>query len=198
MDALTFISEMTAAIAWPAIVVFGVYLLRAPLSSLIPKMQKLKFRDLEADFQTLSVSDQSLLFLDGVARKDQWTFFEKIRPGERELGQAFLVIVKDLLNVEKNELIKKLKQWLQSGEKNLIWFATEIIGYFKIVELKNNLSTLLPANLDNDLDTHELNCLWAHARISNIDEFADALMATKISHNQTWLLFCLRTNAVGW
>ena len=118
MDKLTFISNLIDSITWPLLAVIGLFVLRKPISKLIPQIQKLKFRDLEAEFQTLSVSDQSLLFLDGVARKDQWTFYGKARSGERELGQAFYILVNDLIKVEKNELLDKLNVWLNSGEPN--------------------------------------------------------------------------------
>ncbi|WP_018863989.1 hypothetical protein [Thioalkalivibrio sp. ARh3] len=50
MDVLTFIAEFIKAIAWPLAFVFAVYLLKAPLTSLIPLMQRVKFKDLEVSF----------------------------------------------------------------------------------------------------------------------------------------------------
>ena len=50
-------------------------------------------------------------------------------------------------------------------------------------------STLRPNNLDKDLSDYKLNCLWVHARITNIEDLANALITTKSVHNQTWLLF---------
>lgn len=189
MDKLTFISNMTNSLIWPAVILVGLYVLRTPISKLIPRVNRVKFRDLEADFQGLSVSDQSLLFLDGVARKGQWTFYEKARPGERALGQAFLIIVTDLLNVERSELIKKLKQWLSSEDTNLIWFAGEVIGYFKVYELKEDLLKVVPKDTDMDLGAYELNALWAYARITNIDNLTNVLQSTTSNANQEWLLF---------
>jgi len=50
MDTLTFIAEMTKALAWPLAVVGLVLLLRRPLSQLIPLLQRLRYGGLELDF----------------------------------------------------------------------------------------------------------------------------------------------------
>lgn len=50
MDSLTFISELVDALAWPATVLVIVWLLRGPLTQLIPEVRKLKYRDFEAEF----------------------------------------------------------------------------------------------------------------------------------------------------
>jgi len=135
------------------------------------------------------VSDQSLLFLDGVARKEQWTFYEKAREGERALGQAFLIIVRDLLNVERREIVLKLKLWLASENNNLIWFASEIIGYFKVFELKEDLLRVVPKNYNVDLGSHQLNTLWALARVTNFISLSNILQSTNSKTNQEWILF---------
>jgi len=180
---------MTDSLIWPVITIVILYVLRKPLSNLIPKVKKVKFKDLEADFHELTVSDQSLLFLDGVSRKEQWTFYEKSREGERALGQAFLIIVRDLLSVERSEVIQKLKQWLASENNNLIWFASEIIGFFKIYELKEDLLNIVPKDTNVDLSTHQLNALWALARITNFIGLSRILQSTNSKINQEWILF---------
>jgi len=189
MDNLTFISKITSSLIWPVVVIGALYVLRTPISKLVPKVTRVKFKDLEADFQGLSVTEQSLLFLDGVARKGQWTFYEQVRPGERALGQAFLIIVADLLNVERNELVKILKQWMTSEDENLVWFASEVVGYFKIYELKNELFKIVPVDTDKDLRTCELNALWAYSRITGFSKLANVLLSTTSKSNQEWLLF---------
>lgn len=50
MDILTFISSLIESVAWPAAVVFLVYLLRSPLSRLLPLVTSLKYKDLELQF----------------------------------------------------------------------------------------------------------------------------------------------------
>ena len=189
MDELTFISNITSSLIWPVIVFGTLYMLRRPIASLFPKLEKIKFRDLEASFQDLPETVQSLLFLDGLARKHKWTFFEKGRFDERPMGQASKIIVKTLLEDEKNEVIKKLKQWLRSEEASLIWFASEVIGYFGLSELKEELAKLIPKDINKDLEHHKLNCVWAYAKITKMKYIEDVFIETNSQENQKWILF---------
>lgn len=50
MDALTFISELIKAIAWPATAIVLVVLLRKPIVALIPLLRRLKYKELELEF----------------------------------------------------------------------------------------------------------------------------------------------------
>ena len=50
MDALTFVVQMTQAVAWPVAAVVLALLLRRPLLGLLPLIQKLRYGPLELDF----------------------------------------------------------------------------------------------------------------------------------------------------
>lgn len=50
MDALTFIVEMTKALAWPASVIFIIMLLRKPIIELLPFLEELKYKDFALKF----------------------------------------------------------------------------------------------------------------------------------------------------
>lgn len=50
MDLLTFISEITDSLVWPIVAVVALFLLKKPLSELIPLLRKLKWKDFEAEF----------------------------------------------------------------------------------------------------------------------------------------------------
>lgn len=50
MDALTFVSEALKSLAWPAVVVFLVLMLKKPITELIPLLRKLKYKELEMEF----------------------------------------------------------------------------------------------------------------------------------------------------
>ncbi|MCG8462760.1 MAG: hypothetical protein MI919_41270, partial [Holophagales bacterium] len=50
MDPLTFISRIVDSLAWPITLLVALYLLRGPVSQLIPSTQRVKFRDLEIEF----------------------------------------------------------------------------------------------------------------------------------------------------
>lgn len=51
MNWLTFITEIVQALAWPVAVIICVALLRQPLSQLVPLLRKLKYRELELEFE---------------------------------------------------------------------------------------------------------------------------------------------------
>ena len=50
MDNMTFVAEMTRALAWPVTILLALLLLRRPLADLIPLLQRLRYKDLELDF----------------------------------------------------------------------------------------------------------------------------------------------------
>jgi hypothetical protein len=50
MDWPTFAVEMVKALAWPITTLVGLLVLRRPIVSLIPLLQRLKYKDLELDF----------------------------------------------------------------------------------------------------------------------------------------------------
>jgi hypothetical protein len=50
MDWLTFIVETVKAIAWPSVVLFAFVVLRKNIAGLIPFLQRLKYKDLELEF----------------------------------------------------------------------------------------------------------------------------------------------------
>lgn len=189
MDYLEFSSSVIGSAIWPAFIMGGAYLYRDSISKLIPRIQKISIKDVQAEFQSLSVSEQSLLFLDGVARKRQWTFYQQTRNEERALGQAFSLVVADLLKMERNNLLGRLECWLSSDDPNLIWFAAEIIGYFKVEEPKERLESHIPREINKRWQPHELNCLWAAARCSGMERLNDMLLRTEDEQNQKWLIF---------
>lgn len=50
MDWLTFVATLVQALAWPALVVLAVVLLRDPLTRLLPTLRSAKYKDLEFQF----------------------------------------------------------------------------------------------------------------------------------------------------
>ena len=50
MDWLTFIAEMTKAISWPAAIVIAVLIFRDPLLKLLRELKRLKWKDVEVEF----------------------------------------------------------------------------------------------------------------------------------------------------
>lgn len=50
MDTLTFITEITKAVAWPLAAITLLFLLRKPLLELVPLVKKLKYKEMELEF----------------------------------------------------------------------------------------------------------------------------------------------------
>lgn len=51
MDPYTFISNLIGSLAWPIVLLLLIFILRKEIRSLIPSLQKLRFRDFEMDFE---------------------------------------------------------------------------------------------------------------------------------------------------
>ena len=51
MDWLTFIAEMTKAVSWPVAIVIAVWIFRDPLLKLLRELKRLKWKDVEVEFE---------------------------------------------------------------------------------------------------------------------------------------------------
>jgi len=149
----------------------------------------IKAGNFEINFGKLSLEKQILMFLDGVIRQKQWTFYAT-RANEAQLGQAFHILVNDLIKKDQKNIFVEIKKWMNSDNENQMWFASEIIGYYKIKEFKNDLKSKI-----SSLDIHEtwscyqLNTLWAISRFDNYHELNDFILNTKNDSNIEWSLF---------
>jgi len=147
-----------------------------------------RFGNLEAVFRDLSLPDQIFVFLEGVAMNGRWTYYLP-RGEEMRMGDAFRILIKEVNKINHFKLINVLRKFLDSDNPNLIWFASENIGYFKFEELKDRLPPKFN-NLDKNVQWSEwqLNCLWAYSRFENYQCLHDFLMNTRNEVNQIWLL----------
>ncbi len=160
--------------------------------------QVLQREKLEVVFREMPIEEQIFMFLDGIARQRKWTFYEP-RGGEVAVNGALIHMVKGLLTEEKehkkakairDNFYKYIKKWLHSNNDSAIYFASEIIGYFKdgfaIFELD------LTCNYDSGntgiWKYSELNCLWAHARLTSYEAMNKLLLETRDENTQTWIL----------
>ncbi len=148
----------------------------------------LKAGGVEINFRELAVHQQIFKLLDGVASQRTWTFYTP-RSDEHELGEGFGILIENLKRDHKKDLINQLGVWLEADSNNLRWFAAEIIGYFRVKELKNRLPDFYSA-LDPDAtwEPWELNCLWAYSRFHNYEELNRLLETTKSDANKFWIL----------
>jgi len=165
-------------------------LVLATLPFLSRVITSFKAGDVEVSFRDLSVHDQVLTFLDGIATKKQWTFFTP-RPEEEYLGPAFVVLTEELLKDARPRMVAQLRAWLESDDVNQRWFAAEIIGYHRITELRRAVSRARETKAESQrLESWELNCIWALSRLDeepyrSLKEF---LERTTNRSNQAWVL----------
>jgi len=159
-----------------------------PFLSLV--VSSFKAGGVELSFRELSVHDQVLTFLDGIAIKKQWTFFRP-RPGEEQFGAAFAELTGELVRNAQSELFPQLRSWLKSDNPNHRWFAAEIIGYHQLRELHRAVRTA-PDSADprETWETWELNCLWAASRLEEpkYQRLRHFLCETTSPVNQAWIL----------
>lgn len=156
--------------------------------------ESLKIGDLEFQFGSLKLNgvEQSFLFLENIIVKTekQVTFYPQ-REDESRLGEPFRNLVQELISKERSQLIEKVREWIQSDNDNLRWFASEIIGYFQIQDLKNNLLPVYQQIMAKPHDTcsdWQLNCLWAYSRFNDYKEVHELLQTTNNAETQKWLL----------
>lgn len=60
MDFLTFFSTLISSLAWPITVMSGVYTLKSPISKVIPLIYKIKYKDLDIEFNKIEIPAQNL------------------------------------------------------------------------------------------------------------------------------------------
>jgi len=160
------------------------------LPFIIDALEYVKSGDIELRFRALKISEQTLMFLRGVAPKRQWTFY-KTREQESHLGEAFRIVVQELVSYERATLVQTVRELLDSDNDNSQWLASEIIGYFQLQELRDSLP-LKYASLSQQHGAWrelQLNCLWAHSRFDDYREVHRMLATTTSPANQSWLLF---------
>jgi hypothetical protein len=137
-----------------------------------------------------NVPQKLLAMLKEFAQMKLLTFYQPREP-ESPLGDAFKLIVEELFQRYNDRLIEELRVWLKIDHPNIRWMASEIIGYYHILELKE---LLLPLYKNKDFDEAwaewELNCIWAHSKLdNNYEEMHQFLINTTIEYNQEWLVF---------
>ena len=103
-------------------------------------LETLKIGNVEAQFRTLSFAGQVLTFLHVLATDRKLTFYKpRQKIGEFQLGTAGYYLLERMLKENRKRTIRTINKWLKEEEENLRWFATEVIGYFKLKELAEDL-----------------------------------------------------------
>jgi len=157
-----------------------------PLTPIV--LKSLKFGDKEISLRNLSPQDQIFVFLETIASQQQWTFYIP-RNTESGLGQAFPLLLKNIVKNDPKELKKWVKKLVASEDNNLIWFASEVIGYFRLEQSKDILPIIYSTlGQGAQWPQHALNCLWAYSRFHDYRELDELLLNTTNEDNQRWIL----------
>jgi hypothetical protein len=153
-------------------------------------LETLKAGDVEAKFRNLSFPDQVLTFISVLATKRQLTFYMPRKGKEQQLGTVGNYLIDEMLHKNRRRTIREIKKWLIAENDYLKWFASEVIGYFGIIELAEELKPHYKAlEYDVDWEDWQLNCLWAHSKLKdNYKEFVRFLTETDSTANQDWAL----------
>jgi len=160
--------------------------------SLKPRSEGPKIGDVELKLINKN-AEQILQYMENViVRTEKPVTFYAGREGESTLGEQFCHMVQNIVNQERSLLIETVREWLnRKSHQNLLWFASDIIGYFKLTELRDDLhpfSQAIMAEHDGYWANWQLNCLWAYARFNDYKEVHHLLQTTENADTQKWLL----------
>jgi len=160
--------------------------------SLKPRSERPKIGDVELKFINKN-AEQTLRYMENVIVKTKKpvTFYSQ-RKNEYGLGKPFCNLLQEIINQERSLLIEAVREWIKrKSHKNLLWFASEIIGYFQLSELREDLrpfSQAIIAEPDGYWANWKLNCLWAYARFNDYKQIHHLLQTTQNADTQKWLL----------
>ncbi len=143
----------------------------------------------KAKFVELSIPEKMLTFLVGMASERKLTYYAP-RDEEYILNDALRKLVEDLYNDHFYQLRTELKKWIYTKDKNLLWLASEIVGFYNIKELADDLYEVYKNYNTNDKwQQWQLNFIWAHSKIVNdYDELISFLFNTKDLKNKKWIV----------
>ncbi len=139
--------------------------------------------------RALSMYDQLLSVVPEIGRGRTWTFYPA-RPGEHDIGDAFQSIFEVLLERHRPRVIAQLRDWLESDDEHLKWLAAEVVGFFRVAELKENLPGLFEgAAPESSMGTLAAKRPLGLLTFCGLPSCAEPLTKTRDAQNQEWLLF---------
>lgn len=109
MTWLEFLSSVVGSIAWPAVVLAGLFILKSPIESAIPRLSKLKFKELEAEF------DRDL---DKIEQEAKEAGFEAIE--DAEVVKDFQESLRQIAEISPNAAIVEAFRKIERSAKNLL------------------------------------------------------------------------------
>jgi hypothetical protein len=121
------------------------------------------------------------------------TFYPPREDEFRVEEEVFCDLAKKILDQDRLQLVEIIREWFErKSHQHLLWFASEVIGYFKLCELRDDLLPFCQPIMDDPKEMHwskwELNCLWAYARFHDYEHIHKLLQTTPNADIQKWLL----------
>jgi hypothetical protein len=111
MDICTFISNIISAISWPLTLVLIFIVLRKEIRSLVPSLQRLKFRDFEMDFDKK---------VEELERRADEVNLKKASVSELVPRQSVTEIINDLITISPRLAVIESFTWLESAIRNAV------------------------------------------------------------------------------
>lgn len=157
MEYLNFISSLVESMSWPIAIVLIVVLLRKPILKMIPNLRKLKYKNVEMDFNEIrDIHDEA----SGKTTKTEWrlTSTKHLLPNMVDLAkksplavilQAWDLYERTLINVAKIS-----KSDIDSSDVAINYLVqnkkthnTGVDLYYRLLALKNRFSNFEGENL---------------------------------------------------
>ena len=142
---------------------------------------------LKAIVESLKIDDLENIIVN---MENPVTFYPQ-REEEAGLGEPFLNLVRKFVTEDRSHLVETIREWLRrKNHQYLLWFAGEVVGYFKLSELRDKLRPFCRIMDEPDKERYdwELSCLWAYARFNDYEQIHELLHKTTNPKIQKWLL----------
>lgn len=147
MDWKTFIAQIVGSIAWPAVVMFLIYQLKDRLAELLPRLRKLKHKDIELEFS----EKLNELAIESEASKEDFLESEK-RP---EINEQFNFLMK-LSDISPRSAVIEAYRVLESASAKA---AAKAYQEFEAQQIFNpiQIQKMLQAKVISKNQAHQFN-----------------------------------------
>lgn len=186
MTWLEFFSSIVGSIAWPAVVVAGLLILKNPIEQAIPRLHRLKYKELEAEF------DREL---DKIEQEAKEAGMESIEGAD--VVQDFQESLRQIGEISPNAAIVEAFRKIERSAKNLLQVKGHALDYkvaapYRLIErVLEKTDTLGKREVKIFRDLRQLRNKVTHADFSasrsQADEYIElaALLIAKIDSATT-------------
>lgn len=158
MNWLDFIASVVGSLAWPAVTLAGLLILKNPIERAIPRLHKLKYKELEAEF------DREL---DKIEQEAKDAGLETVE--DAEIVRDFEDHLKQIAHISPNAAIVEAFREIESAAKKLLKYKGHEPDYkvaapYRLIErVLDKTSTLGPREVKIFRDLRQLRNKITHA-----------------------------------